>query len=136
MADWALIRDVDKPEISLKYFRDRLVEALPDLSTRRRVTQSEHRRALSYHYSTNKKMVPTQDFEPIAMVFKPAVSVVDLDNDGWDDIYIMVRLGKNCSSTIKVMELLWKRLLRLSFLFLVIPPAESLRILTTMEIQI
>lgn len=95
MADWALIRDVDKPEISHKYFRDRLVEALPDLSTRRRVTQSEHRRALSYHYSTNKKMVPTQDFEPIAMVFKPAVSVVDFDNDGWDDIYIMVRLGKN-----------------------------------------
>ncbi|MEO1831089.1 MAG: VCBS repeat-containing protein [Akkermansiaceae bacterium] len=95
MADWTLIREVDKPEISRKYFRDRLVEALPDLSTRRRLTQSEHRRALSYHYSTNKKMVPTQDFEPIAMVFKPAVSVVDVDNDGWDDIYIMVRLGKN-----------------------------------------
>ncbi|MDA9196897.1 VCBS repeat-containing protein, partial [Akkermansiaceae bacterium] len=95
MADWTLIRDLDKPERSRKYFRDRLVEALPDLSTRRRVTQSEHRRALSYHYSTNKKMVPTQDFEPIAMVFKPAVSVVDVDNDGWDDIYIMVRLGKN-----------------------------------------
>ncbi|MDB4492895.1 VCBS repeat-containing protein, partial [Akkermansiaceae bacterium] len=95
MADWSLIRDLDKPERSRKYFRDRLVEALPDLSTRRRVTQSEHRRALNYHYSTNKKMVPTQDFEPIAMVFKPAVSVVDVDNDGWDDIYIMVRLGKN-----------------------------------------
>ncbi|MDA7656107.1 VCBS repeat-containing protein [Akkermansiaceae bacterium] len=95
MADWSLIRDLDKPERSRKYFRDRLVEALPDLSTRRRVTQSEHRRALSYHYSTNKKMVPTQDFEPIAMVFKPAVSVVDVDNDGWDDIYIMVRLGEN-----------------------------------------
>ncbi|MBT4799930.1 MAG: VCBS repeat-containing protein, partial [Verrucomicrobia bacterium] len=95
MADWTLIRDLDKPERSRKYFRDRLVEALPDLSTRRRLTQSEHRRALSYHYSTNKKMVPTQDFEPIAMVFKPAVSVVDVDNDGWDDIYIMVRLGKN-----------------------------------------
>jgi len=92
MADWTLIREVDKPEISRKYFRDRLVEALPDLSTRRRLTQSEHRRALSYHYSINKKMVPTQDFEPIAMVFKP---VVDVDNDGWDDIYIMVRLGKN-----------------------------------------
>ena len=95
MADWTLIRDLDKPERSRKYFRDRLVEALPDLSTRRRLTQSEHRRALSYHYSTNKKMVPTQDFEPIAMVFKPAVSVVDVDNDGWDDVYIMVRLGKN-----------------------------------------
>lgn len=95
MADWTLIREAYKPERSRKYFRDRLVEALPDLPTRRRLTQSEHRRALSYHYSTNKKMVPTQDFEPIAMVFKPAVSVVDVDNDGWDDIYIMVRLGKN-----------------------------------------
>ena len=95
MGDWILIREVDKPEISRKYFRDRLVEALPDLPTRRLLTQSEHRRALSYHYSTNKKMVPTQDFEPIAMGFKPAVSVVDVDNDGWDDIYIMVRLGKN-----------------------------------------
>ena len=95
MNDWTLIREVDKPEISRKYFRDRLVEALPDLPTRRLLTQSEHRRALNYHYSTNKKMAPTQDFEPIAMGFKPAVSVVDVDNDGWDDVYIMVRLGKN-----------------------------------------
>jgi hypothetical protein len=95
MTDWNLIREVDKPEISRRYFRDRLVEALPDLPTRRLLTQSEHRRALSYHYSTNKKMVPSQDFEPIAMGFKPAVSVVDVDNDGWDDVYIMVRLGKN-----------------------------------------
>jgi hypothetical protein len=95
MGNWTLIREVDKPEISRKYFRDRLVEALPDLPTRRRLTQSEHRRALNYHYSTNKKMVPAKDFEPIAMGFKPAVSVVDVDNDGWDDVYIMVRLGKN-----------------------------------------
>ena len=29
------------------------------------------------------------------MGFKPAVSVVDVDNDGWDDVYVMVRLGKN-----------------------------------------
>ena len=28
MADWSLIRDLDKPERSRKYFRDRLVEAL------------------------------------------------------------------------------------------------------------
>jgi hypothetical protein len=95
MGEWTLIDEVDKPEISRKYFRDRLVEALPDLATRRLLTQSEHRRALSYHYSSNKKMVPAQDFEPIAMGFKPAVSVVDVDNDGWDDVYIMVRLGKN-----------------------------------------
>jgi len=95
MGDWTLIREADQPEVSRKYFRDRMDEALPDLSTRRRLTISEHRRALSYHYSTNKKMAPSQDFEPISMGFKPAVSVVDVDNDGWDDIYVMVRLGKN-----------------------------------------
>ena len=95
MGDWTLIREADQPEVSRKYFRDRMDEALPDLSTRRRLTLSEHRRALSYHYSTNKKMAPSQDFEPISMGFKPAVSVVDVDNDGWDDIYVMVRLGKN-----------------------------------------
>lgn len=95
MGDWTLIKEADKPEIPRRYFRDRLPEALPDLPTRRRLTQSEHRRALSYHYSTNKKMAPSQDFEPIAMGFKPAVSVVDVDRDGWDDVYIMVRLGKN-----------------------------------------
>lgn len=95
MGDWTVLREVDKPEVSRKYFRDRMVEALPDLPTRRRLTLSEHRRALSYHYSTNKKMAPSQDFEPISMGFKPAVSVVDVDNDGWDDVYIMVRLGKN-----------------------------------------
>lgn len=95
MGDWTLLREADKPERSRKYFRDRMVEALPDLSTRRRLTLSEHRRGLSYHYSTNKKMAPSQDFEPISMGFKPAVSVVDVDNDGWDDVYVMVRLGKN-----------------------------------------
>jgi len=95
MGDWTLVREDDSPKIPRKYFRDRLLEALPDLRTRRLLSQSEHRRALSYHYSTNKKMVPSQDFEPFAMNFKPAVSVVDVDNDGWDDIYIMVRLGKN-----------------------------------------
>jgi hypothetical protein len=95
MGDWTLIRETDKPEISRKYFRDRMVEALPDLPTRRRLTQSGHRRALSYHYSTNKKLAPSPDFEPIAMGFKPAISVVDVDNDGWDDVYVMVRLGKN-----------------------------------------
>lgn len=95
MGNWTLIREVDEPEISRKYFRDRLIEALPDLPTRRLLTQSSHRKALSYHYSTNKKMAPSQDFEPIAMGFKPAVSIVDVDGDGWDDIYIMVRLGKN-----------------------------------------
>ena len=95
MGDWKLIKENNKPEIPRKYFQDRMAGALPDARSRRLVTQSEHRRALSYHYSTNKKMAPSQDFEPIAMGFKPAVSVVDVDQDGWDDVYIMVRLGKN-----------------------------------------
>ncbi|MDB4754242.1 hypothetical protein OAF84_03050 [Akkermansiaceae bacterium] len=42
MGNWTLIREVDEPEISRKYFRDRLVEALPDLPTRRLLTQSSH----------------------------------------------------------------------------------------------
>jgi len=95
MGEWKLLKRVEHAEIPKKFFRDRIAQALPDLATRRQVTQSEHRRALSYHYSTNKKMAPSHDFEPISMNFKPAVSVVDIDHDGWDDLYIMVRLGKN-----------------------------------------
>ena len=135
MADWTLIREVDKPEISRKYFRDRLVEALPDLSTRRRLTQSEHRRALSYHYSTNKKMVPTQDFEPIAMGLSQRFRWSTLITTGGTIFISWSVWGKICSCTIKVTELLWKRLLRLSFLSRAIPPAESLRILTMMGIR-
>lgn len=95
MSDWKGDGDVSPRKVEKKFFTDRMAEALPDPRTRQRVLQSEHRRALSYHYSTNKKMAPSHDFEPISMSFKPAVSVVDVDKDGWDDIYIMVRLGRN-----------------------------------------
>ncbi len=95
MSDWKTVGKAGPRKVAKKFFRDRLSEALPDPRTRQRVIQSEHRRALSYHYSTNKKLAPSQDFEPISMSFKPAVSVVDVDRDGWDDIYIMVRLGNN-----------------------------------------
>jgi hypothetical protein len=96
MSDWKTLgEEVPPRKVARKFFKDRLPEALPDPRTRQRVIQSEHRRALSYHYSTNKKLAPSQDFEPISMSFKPGVSVVDVDGDGWDDIYIMVRLGRN-----------------------------------------
>lgn len=76
------------------FFRDRLDEVLSD-EDRLRAKTSEHRRALNYYYESGKTRAPSQDFAPIAMNLKPAVSVADVNGDGFDDIYVMVRLGKN-----------------------------------------
>ncbi len=78
-----------------RLFSDRLDESLPDAADRKRARHSVHEEELVKYYHSGKRRARSHDFAPIAMNQKPAISVVDLDGDGFDDVYVMVRMGKN-----------------------------------------
>ena len=76
-------------------FSDQLDSALPDPSQRRLARHSIHQEELVKYYHSGKRRARSHDFAPIAMNQKPSVAVVDIDRDGFDDIYLMVRMGRN-----------------------------------------
>jgi hypothetical protein len=76
-------------------FTESLDEALPGSDDRFRSRRSLHEEAAVRYYTSNKTWMPSRFFSPISANQKPAVSVADFDGDGFDDIYIMVRLGNN-----------------------------------------
>lgn len=76
-------------------FSDRLDDALPNVADRLRARHSIHEEELVKYYHSGKTRARSYDFGPIAMSQKPALSVVDYDGDGLDDLYVMVRMGKN-----------------------------------------
>ena len=76
-------------------FSDQLDSALPDPSQRRQARHSIHQEELVKYYHSGKRRAKSHDFAPIAMNQKPSVAVVDIDQDGFDDIYLMVRMGRN-----------------------------------------
>ena len=78
-----------------RLFSDQLDAAIPDLATRRRARHSIHQEELVKYYDSGKRRARSHDFAPIAMNQKPAISVVDIDGDGYDDLYVMVRMGHN-----------------------------------------
>jgi len=78
-----------------RLFSDQLDNALPREIDRRLARHSIHQEELVKYYHSGKKRARSHDFAPIAMNQKPALSVVDIDGDGFDDLYVMVRMGKN-----------------------------------------
>ena len=78
-----------------RLFVDSLASAVPSEADRRRVQRSEHHEATVKYYQDGMKNPPHPYFAPISANHKPAVSIVDIDGDGFDDIYIAVRIGKN-----------------------------------------
>lgn len=78
-----------------RLFSDQLAKALPDEADRRRARHSIHEEELVKYYHSGKRRARSHDFAPIAMNQKPALSVVDIDGDGFDDLYVMVRMGQN-----------------------------------------
>ena len=74
-------------------FAEVLESALPDPATLREARRSRHQE-LVVDIALNDTPRPAW-FDPIAGDRHPGVSVVDIDRDGHDDLYVMPRLGPN-----------------------------------------
>jgi hypothetical protein len=56
---------------------------------------SGHYDATVKYYRDGMKKLPHPYFAPISVNQKEGIAIVDLDQDGYDDIYVTVRIGKN-----------------------------------------
>lgn len=57
--------------------------------------QGDNEAAAINYYKGGQKQMPHPYFSAISANHKPGVAVADINGDGWDDIYITVRLGTN-----------------------------------------
>ena len=57
--------------------------------------RSQHYEATVKYYREGMKQPPHPYFAPISVNQKEGIAVADINGDGFDDIYITVRLGKN-----------------------------------------
>jgi len=94
------IESLSEQRSSNKFFEEVLDEALPDPASLARARTSMHWKILIDNYFGGKK--PTNiprytdtRFYPDSINTHPSVSIVDIDGNGYDDIYICVRWGKN-----------------------------------------
>jgi hypothetical protein len=71
---------------------DKALRAPQDPQTLRR---SQHYQAALKFYREGMKKMPHPYFAPISANQKEGIAVADVNGDGFDDIYITVRLGKN-----------------------------------------
>ncbi|MGK0188285.1 MAG: hypothetical protein ACI9R3_004077 [Verrucomicrobiales bacterium] len=93
-------KSFDGLKTSALFFEDVLSSAIPNKADRDRATISKHQQILIDNYFGGKPArVPRgytdKRFFPDAVNIHPALSVVDIDGDGWDDLYVCVRWGKN-----------------------------------------
>ena len=109
---WSQSRDASEPswkiaawdtehvkteESPRRLFTEVLDEALPDKRDRRRARESIHENLLTPFLLEQKLPVAyyTPYFAPDSLSQHPSLSVVDIDRDGFDDLYVMARWGKN-----------------------------------------
>lgn len=75
-------------------FREVLDLVISDSRERKRVRKSIHEDML-LDIATGKRKFPDKNFSIQANDRHPALSVVDIDRDGLDDLYVMARFGRN-----------------------------------------
>ncbi len=75
-------------------FRDVTVQAIPNQQQRRLARQSQHERMV-IDLIKGRTARPHKYFSPHASDRHPALSIVDIDRDGFDDLYVMPRWGRN-----------------------------------------
>ncbi len=81
-------------------FTESLDRLLPDPATLERARESVHWRiALGHYYPRFRASLPgkygDRRFFVISTALHPGLSVVDINGDGWDDLYVTERWGKN-----------------------------------------
>lgn len=81
------------------FFTEALDQAVPDVELRRQLRSSIHEQHILDRYAalTNHEewAGPHPYFSVVSQDRHPSLSVVDIDQDGLDDIYVMARWGKN-----------------------------------------
>ncbi len=82
------------------YFTDVLDQAIPSASARQAARHSRHWLYATRHYFPQRRarvdaQLKDARFFPISTAYHPGVSIVDLNDDGWDDFYVSVRWGHN-----------------------------------------
>lgn len=76
-------------------FTESLKSAVRDPQAISKLRRSEHFAATVKHYVDGMQQLPHPYFAPISVNQKEGLAIVDLNGDGWDDIYLTVRIGKN-----------------------------------------
>lgn len=80
-------------------FADVLDQAIPDRIERQRARESRHERIIVDVFTGKEPLLPHRKYNDFFGVESagqhPGLAVVDIDSDGWDDLYVMARWGKN-----------------------------------------
>ncbi len=80
-------------------FEETLDLALPDREQYYKARNGLHNEYVIQAVSTGRIKLPVEKYRRYFYVTAagqhPALSVVDVDNDGWDDLYVMIRWGNN-----------------------------------------
>jgi hypothetical protein len=82
-------------EVPTFLFREVLDQALPRANDLQQARVSAHETAVIDFYQDGGRRRPWRYFTPISANQRPGISVVDVDQDGFDDLYIAVRRGPN-----------------------------------------
>jgi len=81
------------------FFAEKLDAVVPDAELRKKLRDSIHERHILNRYEALSKHEewegPHPYFSVVSQDRHPSLSVVDIDQDGLDDIYVMARWGKN-----------------------------------------
>jgi hypothetical protein len=101
---WTIVhfttRDMKLLQADQLLFADQLDQRVRDNDLRQSLRESEHYKyAVRHYYPKRQARLPDKlsdaRFFAISTAEHPGVSVVDIDGDGWDDLYVMERWGKN-----------------------------------------
>ncbi len=82
-------------EVPRRLFVDAIETDVPDEATRRRLRDSEHDRWVVRLATEKPPGFPVKYFDNVAFDRHPGVAVVDIDDDGWDELYLMDQWGRN-----------------------------------------